>query len=101
MQRVIRSSEPPAAERHRRSARRVPSSVEVEVLAPRAGTGVVLNASSGGARVAVDWPLRRGELVELRLKGQSGVSLVDTMRVVWSREVADGFIAGLARLPLA
>lgn len=101
MQRVmIHSPNAASGLHHRRTARRIPSTVAVEILAPRKGSGVLLNASTGGARVAVDCELVRGELCHVRLVGRSGIALVDSLRVVWAREVADGWIAGLARLPL-
>lgn len=99
MHRVIMSStELPEELRHRRSARRLPSTVQVEVLGPRKGTGVVMNASSGGMRIAVDCELARGEVCSVRLVGGTGVALFDSLRVVWAHKLADGWVAGLARI---
>jgi hypothetical protein len=78
----------------------------VELLAPRLAVGVCLNVSDGGVRVAVDAALHPGEVCRLRrhlATGQSHESYLATgqshesYRVVWSREVSDGWIAGLAR----
>lgn len=81
----------------RRHARRTPSTDLVEVLAPRQAVGVCLNVSEGGIRVAVDGALSPDETCQVRLRLPTG-PVMQTFRVVWSREVTDGWIAGLARI---
>jgi hypothetical protein len=95
------SSEPPVSsvrpvlsDRHRRTSRRLPLNAAVEVVQPQAGTGVTINASDGGLRVAVDCMLHEGELCLIRVDDPERPS-IERARVVWARELIDGCIAGL------
>lgn len=86
--------------RQRRGSRRRELNAEIEVIQPAPGTGVTINESDGGLRIAVDCALRIGELCTLRLSVPGGNSRLETGRVVWSRELRDGWIAGVERIEL-
>jgi hypothetical protein len=104
MQRV--SSDPPASSRNeelgrqRRGSRRVDLDASVEIIHPRPGRGVTINASTGGLRVAVDCAMREGETFILRVCEALGPERTEQARVVWSRELPDGWIAGLQLIGL-
>jgi len=100
------SSNPPISsirhvvyDRYRRQARRLPLHALVEVHEPTGGTGVTINASTGGLRVAVDCLLRPGDLCLLTVDDE-GWPAVERARVIWSQDVRDGCIAGLQLLTL-
>lgn len=79
----------------RRSARRYPLNADVEILEPFSAHGVVINASQGGLRVAVDveLPLDAVCVVEVQLEeGQT----VELARVAWVKAHPDGFLIGLS-----
>lgn len=103
MQRVTssdpKSNAPAASSQQRRRSRRVPAQNPVEVLLPRSGMGIALNASDGGIRVAVDCALIPGEECQLLVRREQGPTVLTT-KVVWSRPVADGWVAGLAMAEL-
>ena len=86
-------------DRHRRQARRLSSHAPVEVLEPAGGTGVTINASTGGLRVAVDCLLRPGDLCLLIVDDAARPS-GERARVIWSQDVRDGCLAGLQLLTL-
>jgi hypothetical protein len=71
----------------------------VQVLGPAPGSGVTLNASEGGLRVAVDCVLTEGEICFVRVDDPER-GAVERARVAWSRELPDGCIAGLQLLGL-
>lgn len=79
----------------RRTAERYPLNADVEILEPFNAHGVVINASSGGLRVAVDseLPLDAVCVVEVQLTDGKTVELA---RVAWVREQPDGFVVGLS-----
>jgi hypothetical protein len=79
----------------RRRSERVPMHADVEIFEPSAATGVVLNASTGGLRIAVDRPLYVNDVCALRITLGSDDSTITRARVVWVREMKDGFLAGL------
>ena len=79
----------------RRAHERWPVQADVSLLEPTSGTGVTINASVGGMRIAVDGCLRPGDAVLLRLRFPSGKETLERARVVWSRAVRDGQIVGL------
>jgi len=85
--------------RQRRAARREPLHAEVEMIEPRIGSGVTINASEGGLRVAVDCRLTEGDRCLLKVCDGERPRL-ERGRVVWVRELPDGFIAGLALAPI-
>ena len=79
----------------RRSASRYPLNADVEILDPFNAHGVVINASEGGLRVAVDveLPLDAVCVVEVHLNEGKTVELA---RVAWVRVHPDGFLVGLS-----
>lgn len=79
----------------RRAARRYPLSADVELVDPEGGTGVVINVSSGGLRIALDRSLPVGELCVIRVR-PSDREYVEHARVVWRHEYPDGWVLGLA-----
>ena len=86
-------------ERHRRASRRMPFSAEIEVLGPNKGSGVAINRSEGGLRVAVDCDLMPGDICLLRVDHPHHPKF-ERARVAWSRTLADGCIAGLELLTI-
>ena len=101
------SSESPApaptlfglSRQRRRSARR-PFHATVEMVQPAAGEGVTLNVSEGGLRIAVDVALPADDVCLLYVCEPGGERKLERARVAWSREVSDGWIAGLQILGL-
>jgi hypothetical protein len=86
----------PAAELPgRRSASRYPLNADIEILDPFNAHGVVINASEGGLRVAVDveLPIDAVCVVEVHLDDGKTVELA---RVAWVRAHPDGFLVGLS-----
>jgi hypothetical protein len=79
----------------RRSASRYPLNADVEILEPFNAHGVVINASEGGLRVAVDveLPLDTVCVVEVQLVDGKTVEMA---RVAWVRAHPDGFLVGLS-----
>jgi hypothetical protein len=79
----------------RRSTRRYPLNADVEVLDPVNAHGVVINASQGGLRVAVDveLPLDAVCVVEVQLEEGKTVELA---RVAWVKVHTDGYLIGLS-----
>lgn len=86
---------------HRRAARRYPLHADVQVVEPRSVAGVTLNASAGGMRVALQNGLTVGELCTIRVSTAPGRETLEHMRVVWSRELPDGWLLGLAFVQLS
>ena len=78
----------------RRSTSRYPLNADIEILDPFNAHGVVINASEGGLRVAVDaeLPLDAVCVVEVQLDGKT----VELARVAWVRAHPDGFLVGLS-----
>lgn len=79
----------------RRSAHRYPLHADVEILEPLHAHGVVINASQGGLRVAVDveLPLDAVCVVEVQLEQGKTVELA---RVAWVKAHPDGYLIGLS-----
>lgn len=95
------SSEPPVStirpaftDRHRRGSRRTAFNAAVEVMLPEVGSGVAINVSDGGLRVAVDCNLHAGDECMIRVDAP-GRPERERARVVWSQQLPDGCIAGL------
>jgi hypothetical protein len=86
---------PPSGRPARRSWDRFPLHADVEVLEPVRAHGVVINASEGGLRIAVDTelPVDSTCVVEIRLDEGTTVELA---RVAWTRAHPDGFLVGLS-----
>ena len=81
--------------RQRRMSARRPLHADVEVIAPRPATGVTINVSNGGLRIAVDSMLQPGDVCMLVIREANHPVRLERARVVWSREVRDGCVAGL------
>jgi hypothetical protein len=79
----------------RRTATRYPLNADVEILEPFNAHGVVINASDGGLRVAVnvELPLDAVCVVEVQLDEGKTVELA---RVAWVRAHPDGYLVGLS-----
>jgi hypothetical protein len=79
----------------RRNASRYPLNADVEILEPFNAHGVVINASQGGLRVAVDLelPLDAVCVVEVQLDEGKTVELA---RVAWVKQHPDGYLIGLS-----
>jgi hypothetical protein len=79
----------------RRASQRYPLHADVEVLDPLHAHGVVINASDGGLRIAVDTALPLGAVCVLEVKSAEGAT-VELARVAWLRELRDGFLVGMS-----
>lgn len=79
----------------RRTAGRYPLNADIEILEPFNAHGVVINASEGGLRVAVnvELPLDAVCVVEVQLDEGKTVELA---RVAWVRAHPDGYLVGLS-----
>ncbi|HJL17547.1 MAG TPA: PilZ domain-containing protein [Sandaracinaceae bacterium LLY-WYZ-13_1] len=82
----------------RRRAARYPVHADVRVTGPTEATGVVLNASAGGLRVALQGASEQawgeGDRLELEVEIDDQVTR-DDAEVVWSRQLPDGWLVGL------
>lgn len=78
----------------RRASQRWPWHADVELIEPSGARGTTLNASAGGLRIAVDRELPVGEHVVARVQ-TAHQETVEGMRVVWVRELPDGWLVGL------
>ena len=79
----------------RRHARRWPLDAEVELLEPLCGTGMAINVSVGGMRVAVDADVPLSQTCTLRVKTAPGYESTEHARVVWRSAKPDGYVLGL------
>jgi hypothetical protein len=79
----------------RRSAQRWPVHAEIESIVPAGVSGIVLNVSVGGLRVALDRVLPLGEVCVLRVRHEPGSETIEHARVVWVKPRPDGCIVGL------
>jgi hypothetical protein len=79
----------------RRRATRYPMHADVRVVGPEASEGVVLNASAGGLRVALDRGYAEGDRLEIEIEMVNDRTSRETAEVVWSRELPDGWLVGL------
>jgi hypothetical protein len=84
-----------AAEGTRRTSQRFPLNADVEILEPWSAHGVVINASEGGLRIAVDSELPVGTLCVLEVQLEDS-STVEVARVAWVKGHPDGFLIGLS-----
>jgi len=80
----------------RRRARRWALDAEVELLSPGRGSGLAINASVGGLRIALDRGLPIDEACTLRVRTAPEHETVEHARVVWSQARPDGYVLGLA-----
>ena len=81
----------------RRFDDRYPLNADVEVLEPWNAHGVVINASEGGLRIAVDRDLPVGITCVIEVSADEGKT-VEMVRVAWSRALPDGYLAGVSFL---
>ena len=79
----------------RRRYRRWTFDAEVELLSPQSGTGMTINASVGGLRVALDTSIPVNEVCTLRVRTGPNHETVEHARVVWSQARPDGYVMGL------
>lgn len=79
----------------RRSWERYPLNADVEVLEPLNTSGIVINASDGGLRIAVGDDLPVGAVCVLAVRIAEGET-VEIARVAWSRQFADGYLVGVS-----
>jgi hypothetical protein len=79
----------------RRASRRFPLHADVEVVEPLHAHGVVINASEGGLRIAIDTALPLDTVCVVEVKDGEGAT-VEIVRVAWVRELRDGFLVGLS-----
>jgi hypothetical protein len=79
----------------RRTAQRFALNAEVEVVSPAQATGIAINASAGGMRVALDRPIAVGEPCLVCVTTAPGRVSVEHAVVVWVREAPDGWLLGL------
>jgi len=79
----------------RRGTDRYPIDADVEIGEPYGAHGVVINASDGGLRVAVDKALPAGVVCVAEISTDAGVS-VELVKVAWIREHPDGYLVGLS-----
>lgn len=79
----------------RRAARRYPLNADVEVLEPFNAHGVVINASQGGLRVALDRELPLDAVCVIEVQLEEGKT-VELARVAWVRAHPDGYLIGLS-----
>lgn len=80
----------------RRRSERFPIDADIELLEPVPGTGVAINASTGGMRLALDVAVPLHHECTFRvLRAPSGES-VEQARVVWRKAQPDGYLLGVA-----
>lgn len=79
----------------RRKSTRFPIHGEVRVTAPLAAEGFLLNASTGGLRLALDRPVEVGARLELEVRFDERHEARERGEVVWTREHPDGWLVGL------
>ncbi|MEM9730340.1 MAG: PilZ domain-containing protein [Myxococcota bacterium] len=80
----------------RRHARRWSLDAEVELVSPGRGSGMAINASVGGLRIALDRGVPLDEVCTLRVRTAPDRETIEHARVVWSKAQPDGFVLGLA-----
>jgi hypothetical protein len=86
---------PPSDFPGRRSDERFPLNADVEILEPISASGVVINASANGLRIAIDKQLEKGTVCVLAIRVEDQQT-IEVGRVAWSREFPDGFLVGLS-----
>ena len=79
----------------RRATERYPLNADVEILEPFNAHGVVINASEGGLRVAIDRALPLDAVCVIEVQLEEGKT-VELARVAWVREHPDGYLIGLS-----
>ena len=79
----------------RRHEARIPVDADVRVTKPVKADGVVLNASVGGLRIAVDREVPVGQACEFEVWSDGELRKTLTAVVVWSKEHPDGWVLGI------
>jgi len=79
----------------RRASVRFPVHAEVEVVEPAGASGITINVSGGGLRIALDRTVAVGEHCVLRVRTADGAEALEHVRVVWARELSDGAVLGV------
>lgn len=79
----------------RRNWERFALHADVAVLEPIQAHGVVINASEGGLRVALDAELPVDAVCVIEVRLDEG-NTVERARVAWTRAHPDGFLVGLS-----
>jgi hypothetical protein len=79
----------------RRRSRRWALDAEIDLLSPVRGSGLALNASVGGLRVAVDTGVPVGQICTLRVRTAPDHQTVEHAKVVWAKARPDGYVLGL------
>jgi len=79
----------------RRRFRRWALDAEIELLAPTRGSGLAINASVGGLRIAVDMGVAVDQICTMRVRTAPNHETIEHARVVWSQAQPDGYVLGL------
>ncbi|HET6417817.1 MAG TPA: PilZ domain-containing protein [Polyangiales bacterium] len=79
----------------RRQCRRWALDAEIDLLTPARGSGLAINASVGGLRVAVDTGVPVDQICTLRVRTAPDHETIEHARVVWSKAQPDGYVLGL------
>ncbi len=79
----------------RRKSRRWALDAEVDLIGPVQGTGLAINASVGGLRVAADTTMPVGQVCTLRVRTAPNHETLEHAKVVWSKVQPDGYLLGL------
>lgn len=79
----------------RRRWRRVPVNGDITVIHPGRATGVVVDVSRGGMRIAIDRPLAMGDRFLCDVRLGDGQLTHERARVVWVKQSGGGCEAGL------
>lgn len=79
----------------RRRFRRWALDAEIELLAPTRGSGLAINASVGGLRIAVDMGVPVDHVCMLRVRTAPNHETIEHAKVVWSKARPDGYVMGL------
>lgn len=64
-------------------------------MTPRRGSGLAINASVGGLRVAVDMGVPVDHVCTLRVRTAPDHATIEHAKVVWSKARPDGYVMGL------
>ena len=80
----------------RRQSHRYPFHADVEVLQPVQAAGIALNVSTDGMRIALDHSVDVGSQCLARVVTAPGHETTEPARVVWARELPDGWLLGVA-----
>jgi len=79
----------------RRRCRRWALDAEIDLLTPARGSGLAINASVGGLRVAVDTGVPVDHICTLRVRTAPDHETIEHAKVVWSKAQPDGYVLGL------